>query len=322
MQRDLSSIELRYLTALMAVSREGSFSRAAEQLGYTQSAVSQQIARLERSVGHQLVERPGGPRPVSLTSAGTVLLRHAEAIVARLSSAAADLDALDAGTAGSLRIGCFQSVGVHMLPRIVREFSTQFPGVQVELMENEDDGELLRQVERGDLDLTFVVAPIPAGPFDWEELLADPYVVVVPEESAAAQRGTAVTLDELSEQRLISYTQVRTEHLVENRLGRPGLRDRIVFHSNDNGVLMGMAAEGVGVAVVPWLAAGVDRPGLRVLPIADTAPRTVGIAWHQDRYQLAASHAFIDLAQQAGRYEEARMRRALGEEDAAHGVGD
>src|ERR687891_1848419 len=102
-------VELRHLAALQAVAEEGSFGRAAEHLGYTQSAVSQQIQALERIVGERLVERPGGPRPVSLTEAGELLLRHAEAIVARLSAAQADLAALSAGAAGPLRVGVFQS---------------------------------------------------------------------------------------------------------------------------------------------------------------------------------------------------------------------
>ena len=87
-------VELRHLAALQAVAEEGSFGRAATRLGYTQSAVSQQIATLERLVGVRLVERPGGPRPVSITEAGTVLLRHADGIVARLRAAQADLAAL------------------------------------------------------------------------------------------------------------------------------------------------------------------------------------------------------------------------------------
>src|ERR687884_1256275 len=104
-------IELRHFLALEAVARTGSFGKAARALGYTQSAVSQQIATLERLVGERLVERPGGPRPVSLTEAGTVLLRHAEGIVARLRAAQADMQALQDGTAGSLRVGTYQSVG-------------------------------------------------------------------------------------------------------------------------------------------------------------------------------------------------------------------
>ena len=87
-------IELRHLAALKAVAEEGSFRGAAESLGYTQSAISQQIATLERLVGAKLIERPGGPRAVSLTEAGQLVLRHAEAITARLAAARADLESL------------------------------------------------------------------------------------------------------------------------------------------------------------------------------------------------------------------------------------
>src|SRR5436190_15966512 len=97
-------VELRHLAALQAVAEEGSFGRAAIRLGYTQSAVSQQIQALERVVGERLVERPGGPRPVSLTEAGELLLRHADAIVARMQAAQADLAAFSQGAAGTLRV--------------------------------------------------------------------------------------------------------------------------------------------------------------------------------------------------------------------------
>src|ERR1700752_4210257 len=93
-------VEVRHFAALQAIAAEHSFARAAHRLGYTQSAVSQQIATLERIVGEQLIERPGGPRPVSLTEAGQVLLGHAESIVARLQAAQADLAALSSGNAG------------------------------------------------------------------------------------------------------------------------------------------------------------------------------------------------------------------------------
>src|ERR687885_109013 len=109
-------LELRHLLALDAVAREGSFGRAARSLGYTQSAVSQQIAALERIVGSRLIERPGGPRPVSLTEAGELLLRHSEAIAARLAAAQADLAALADGAAGVLRVGIYQGVGERLGP--------------------------------------------------------------------------------------------------------------------------------------------------------------------------------------------------------------
>src|SRR6516225_11975462 len=142
-------VEIRHFAALRAVAEERSFGRAARRLGYTQSAISQQIATLERIVGEQLVERPGGPRPVSLTDAGELLLRHADSIVARLQAAEADLRALRSGEAGTLRIGTFQSVGARVLPEVMRRFTAQWPQIDVSLVELEDD-ELPPAIERGE----------------------------------------------------------------------------------------------------------------------------------------------------------------------------
>src|SRR6185437_7814693 len=93
-------VELRHLAALEAFGRTRSFHWAARALGYTQSAVSQQIARLERNVGQRRVERPGGTRPVDLTAAGRLLLRNADAIVAQLDAARAEMAAFAEGAAG------------------------------------------------------------------------------------------------------------------------------------------------------------------------------------------------------------------------------
>ena len=112
-------IDLRHLAALEAVARTRSFGRAARELGYTQSAVSQQIAQLERIVGQRLFHRPGGPRRVEPTEAGLLLLGHADAIVARLDAARADMAALAEGAAGTLRVGIYQSVGARIVPRLL-----------------------------------------------------------------------------------------------------------------------------------------------------------------------------------------------------------
>src|SRR5216110_1392225 len=172
-------LEFRHLIALKAIAETGTFGRAAAQLGYTQSAVSQQIAMLERIVGQKLVERPGGPKPVSLTEAGRLLLTHAEAIAARVAAAQADLAALWEGEAGTLRVGVFQSVGQRILPELMRRFVGSWPKIDVTLTESADDTELLSLVERGELDLTFADLPLIDGPFDSVELLRDPYVLVV-----------------------------------------------------------------------------------------------------------------------------------------------
>jgi DNA-binding transcriptional LysR family regulator len=288
-------VELRHLAALQAVAEEGSFGRAATRLGYTQSAVSQQIATLERLVGARLVERPGGPRPVSITEAGSVLLRHADGIVARLRAAQADLAALQDGTAGSLRVGTYQSVGARVLPEVMQRFSTAHPHVDVQLSESED-GALLRQVEAGDLDLTFIQLPLPEGPFEAIELLRDPHMLVVPAGSPLAT-GPAPSLREVAAMPLISYRTCTSGHQVEAQLRMRDSSPEIVFRSDDNGTMQGMVAAGVGVALMPALAVDLADPRTRAVDMSGKVPpRLIGVAWHRDRLQSVAARSFIDLA--------------------------
>jgi len=290
-------LELRHLIALKAIAEEGTFGRAAKRLGYTQSAISQQIAMLERIVGRRLIDRPGGPRPVSLTEAGDLLLRHADAIAARLQAAQADLAALDAGDAGPLRIGTYQSVGARVLPELLREFCAGWPQVEVTLQESADDRDLIRLVEQGDLDLSFVVMPLDPGPYEVVELFRDPYVLVVPAGSALASRDRPPSLRELLDHPLISNRTCRTTQRVEDRLRHAGREPNIAFRSDDNGTVQGLVAAGVGVAVVPRLTVDETDPAVQVVDLGDRVPpRLVGIAWHRDRRRTRAADAFVELA--------------------------
>jgi len=282
-------IELRHLAALQAVEREGSFGRAARRLGYTQSAVSQQIARLEQIVGAQLVERPGGPRAVSLTDAGRLLSRHADAIVARLAAAEADMAALLAGEAGPLRVGIFQSVGAQLLPGLLRYFKESFPMVGVRLMESVQHTELVEAVERGELDLTFCELPLEEGPFDYVELLRDPYVLLVAADSPLAERDAAPSLRELEQLPLIGWRTDRKHDL-------PGVE--YAFRSDDNGTVLGLVAAGMGVAAVPRLVLDPDQEGVVALPLGSRVPpRLLALAWHADRYRSPAALGFVEAAQ-------------------------
>jgi molybdate transport repressor ModE-like protein len=289
-------VELRHLAALEAIAEEGSFGRAAERLGYTQSAVSQQIAALERVVGQRLVERPGGPRPVSLTEAGELLLRHATGIVARLHAAQADLASFAAGSAGTLRVGTYQSVGARVLPRLLREFREAWPKVEIQLSESADDGNLLELVERGELDLSFVMLPVEEGAFEALELMRDPHVLVVPAGSPLARRRRPPALREVADLPLIGFRQCRSLHQVENRFRDAGLEPRVVFRSDDNGTIQGLVAAGVGMALVPLLTVDPAGEGIAVLGLADVPPRRIGIAWHRDRYRSPAMRAFVESA--------------------------
>ena len=289
-------VEVRHLAALEAVAREGSFGRAAEALGYTQSAISQQIQTLERIIGERLLERPGGPRAVSLTEAGRLLLRHAEAIVARLHAAQADMTALVQGQAGALRIGTFQSVGAKVIPELMRSFLDSWPRVELELKESTSDDDLLRLVERGELDLTFAMLPLLEGPFEFQELMRDPYVLVVPADHELADRERA-SLDSLDGLAVIGNRACRSTSLVERDLELRGLRANIGFRSDDNGTLQGLVGAGLGAALVPLLTVDVHDERVRVLELDPGIPeRRIALAWHRDRHRSPGARAFLALA--------------------------
>jgi len=289
-------VEIRHLAALEAVAREGSFGRAAEALGYTQSAISQQIQTLERIVGERLLERPGGPRAVSLTGPGALLLRHAEAIVSRLHAARADMSALVQGQAGSLRVGTFQSVGAKVLPEVMRRFVAEWPLIDLELCESTSDDDLLRLVERGELDLTFAMLPMLEGPFEAQELLRDPYVLLVPAEHELADAERA-RIAELGDLTLIGNRACRSTSLAESELAIRGVDVHVAFRSDDNGTVQGLVGSGFGAALVPLLTVNVHDERVRVLETEPEIPqRRIALAWHGDRHRSPAARAFFDVA--------------------------
>jgi DNA-binding transcriptional LysR family regulator len=291
-------VELRHLAALEAVASEGTFGRAAERLGYTQSAVSQQIATLERIVGERLIDRPGGPRAVSLTEAGELLLRHAEAITARFDAARADMAALHAGETGSLRVATYQSVGARVLPGVMRRFLAEWPGIELGLSEPTTDPDLYAAIESGDLDLAFCSPPLPDGPFEALSLMSDPYVFAVPADHPLAKRRSA-SLADLGDLPLIGASTCSSTLAAETTLAAHGFEVEYGFQSDDNGTVQGLVAAGFGVALWPLLAFAPGDDKVKLLRIEPEVPRRViAVVWHRDRHRSPAARAFVEIARE------------------------
>ncbi|HEX7084633.1 MAG TPA: LysR family transcriptional regulator [Gaiellaceae bacterium] len=287
-------IELRHLAALDAVAREGSFRRAAASLGYVQSAISQQIAALERLVGQRLVERSRGGGGVRPTEAGELVLQHAEAILARLKAAQADVAALADGQAGVLRVGITQSIGVRILPELMRRFARSWPDVRLRPTEAPADLSLYDAVERGELDCAFVELPVPPGPFATFELLSDPYLLV-------ARRGSKLDTDRVSVRDLagvplIGHTECRGLRRVEAQLRSRGVEPEFAFRSDVNATIQALVGAGVGVAVLPELAVDPHDELTVARPLPGIPPRVLAIARHRDRRHSRAAQAFLDEA--------------------------
>lgn len=299
----LRDVEMRHLLALRAVARERSFGRAAQTLGYTQSAVSQQVAALERLVDGPVFDRPGGPKPVELTPLGRLLLGHAEALLDRLAGAEEELTAFTAGLSGALSVGTYQSVSVRLLPHIVRQFRADRADVNLGLYESDEQDELLERVRAGLLDVSFLVEHDGFDDLVVERLFDDPFVLLSPPGDDVGAPGTE-TLDMalLPGLPMIGEYDSACQRQLEGGLRRAGIDLSIVFRSNDNAAIQAMVRAGIGHAVMPALAVDADDPDVVIRRIdPGIPPRTIALAWQRDRTLSPAVHAFIDIARQLGR---------------------
>jgi DNA-binding transcriptional LysR family regulator len=292
----LRDIDIRQLAALRTVARERSFGRAAGLLGYTQSAVSQQIATLERVVGDLLFERPGGPRPVEITPLGSLLLAHAEAILSRVESAETELELYRAGKAGTISIGTFQSVSVRVLPTVFQRLRAERPALNIQIEEMEAHDHLIEGVAHRRLDTAFLVEPLPPVGLRWERLFADPFVLLSRPESGLGRDDRPVSLRLLDGVPMISQSDPSHILLVEDALRRAGVDLNVVFRSADNAAVHAMVRVGMGHAVMPWLAVDTNDPGVLVRRLQPgIPPRVLVVAWLEERHPPPSLGQFVEL---------------------------
>ncbi|QXJ23421.1 LysR family transcriptional regulator [Actinomadura graeca] len=287
----MTDVELRHVAAMVAIAEEGSFGRAALRLGYTQSTVSQQIAALERTLGGEVFDRPGGPRAVRLTPLGSVVLARGRELLAKADALADAVDRFKAGD-GRIDIGTFQSVSNVILPSVVRRLRDEQPGCDIRLSEEEPE-----QPRIGDLDLLFYDGRID-GDVEYRKLLDDPYLLVT---SAGTFPDGPVPLDRLDGAPMVAWPLTCDQPLMEQALVRAGARPQVVFRSVVNDTLFSMVRAGMGSAVLPWLAIhGADVPSdarLRVHELRPSPPpREIYLHWRPGRTRSPLAARAIDIA--------------------------
>lgn len=289
----LRDVEIRQLRALQAVAEEGSFGRAAERLGFTQSAISQQIAGLERVVGDKIFDRQGGPKRAQLTPTGELLLDHARAVLAQIQEAEDGLRSLRAGEVGRLVVGTFQSVSVNVLPEVVGRLRSERPGLAVRAVESDDIDEVVRHLLDDELDLSFLVG-VPDHP-DIESwpVLIDPFVLVSPACCPSPSADPAM----LDRQPMIGQPACQCQASIDAELRVHGVEPDYVFRSNDNSAVQAMVRAGMGSAVMPRLAVDLHDPGVIVTDFdPPLAPRVVVLAKRRSRTLVPAADRFIELS--------------------------
>jgi DNA-binding transcriptional LysR family regulator len=282
------------------VVRHATFHAAAAELGYTQSAISQQIAALERAVGRPLLLRPGGRRGAELTDAGRILLGAAEAVLSRLEAAAQDLDALASGENGTARLGGFESIVSQLVPPVLSALERDGSGVEVDLQVRPSVVELERSVAFGELDLTFTIPPVDDPLLELHELFAEPSMLLVRRDDplAAAEELSAA---DLQGRRLAGFFNCRHGTEVEQTLRGLAVRPGIVVRADDNATLLEIVRSGTAIAVAPALVA--RESGRDVVAIDASAllpPRRVCLCWAVGRPLSPAAEAVREVLLETG----------------------
>ncbi len=265
--------EIDALRLLVTVADTGSFTQAAVRLSYTQSAVSRRIATLEQRAGGPLFERL--PRGVRLNPAGHALHRHAVDVLDRLARAEREVAAIHAGHGGTLRVGAFATANISLVPAALRAFHQARPDIEVIAVEGRSNA-LVQRLADGALDLA-VVSDYPSGLPTAEgvtttQLLQDELLVVLPREHRLAATAT-IDLRDLRDETWLQDPPAGRPTLLDDACARAGFTPRKLIRIAEWTGKFGYAAAGLGVALVPALAAWAVPAELVLRPLDSPLPR-------------------------------------------------
>lgn len=298
-------LNLERLRTLDAIARHGSVSAAAAGLHVTTSAVSQQITKLEREVGQQLVAKNG--RGVRLTDAGRLLGEHAARILSQVELAQADLEARRGQAVGELRLAAFPTAARGLLPSALVALRARHAGLRVRTEELEPE-QAVSAVVRGDQDLAVVLdwdnrpLPLPEGLVK-AAVLDDPADIAVPACHPLAERRE-VDLEELADDEWITWPAGEFCHeWLLFTLRAKGVEPRIAHRAQEHHTQLALVAAGLGVCVAPRLGRGPVPAEVRTIPVRHRVYRRVHVVWRADadrRPSIRAAVAALRTAAATG----------------------
>ncbi|GAA3456490.1 LysR family transcriptional regulator [Dactylosporangium matsuzakiense] len=292
-------LNLERLRVLHAVFTTGSVVGAARALHVTTSAVSQQMARLEREVGQRLLERQG--RGVRLTEAGDLLARHAGDLLSHVERIESGIAGHRGAVAGALAVAAFATAARGLLPAVLRDLRSRYPDLSVALSEREPH-EAIPALARGDLDIAVVqdwaddALRIPDD-LAWRHLLDDVLDVALPADHPLAGRA-AVAVRELAGEDWISWSagQMCHDWLVRT-LRIDGVPPRVAHTASEHSTQLALVAAGLGAAVIPRLGRDPVPPSVRFVPVDPAPIRRVLALWRRSATGRPAVGAALDSLQ-------------------------
>jgi DNA-binding transcriptional LysR family regulator len=305
-------LDVRRMRVLREVAVQGSFSAAAEALSFTQSAVSQQIAALEREAGTILVQR--GARGVRLTEAGEALVRHADAILVHLADAEAELEAIAGLRGGRLRMASFESAGATLMPLAIAKFREHHPAIELTMVMGEPE-EMEPQLKSGELDLVvgFGARLNHDDGVERKFLIEDPMFLVLPRDHPLATKRNLRLADLADEAWIGGAPDCECNRLIYGACTRAGYTPRMAFETDDYTAVQGFVAAGVGVSLIAELGLTTIRDDIVVRQLGREAPvREIYAATCVGAHRSPATQAMLEcLMDVAARYETRRPQLQL-----------
>jgi DNA-binding transcriptional LysR family regulator len=291
-------MEIRQLEYLVAVAEEASFTKAAARVHVAQPGVSAQIRRLERELGHELLDRSG--RTVRVTEVGRSVLPHARAALAAVAAARTAVDELAGLVRGHVAVGMVTACASLDLTDLLASFHRLHPGVEISLSEGNSD-ELVQGLREGTVDLAWVglAGPRPTG-IETQVLVEEEHVAAVTPADPLAARST-IRLTDLRERALISMpigTGLRT--CLEDACATAGFQPRVTLEASAPNIIAELACRGLGVAILPVSVA--TAYGEQLQRVTITRPRLrsrLELAWRADGGSSPAAIALIEHARGA-----------------------
>ncbi|MBO1809434.1 LysR family transcriptional regulator [Serratia ureilytica] len=297
---------LKQLRVFVAIARHGSFSRAGEAIGLTQSAVSHSVKELEAEVGVRLLDRT--TREVVLTDAGLRLANRVERLPDELQAALLDARSFGVQRSGTVRVATSQTISAHLMPQCIAAGEREYPEIRI-MLRDQAQQQVLHSVRNAEVDFGIVVDPVQAVDLECEAVLHEPFLLLCRDDHPFAAQQ-AVRWSALNGCRLVLQDYASgSRPLIDSALRQQGVEAQVVQEIGHPATLFPMVAEGIGISIFPALALPLPEGGrLRVRRLVPEINRALMLVRRKNRSLTPAAEAIWQVARQQAALLQQRRR--------------
>ena len=287
---------LKQLRVFVAIARHGSFSRAGEAIGLTQSAVSHSVKELEAEVGVRLLDRT--TREVALTDAGLRLANRVERLLDELQAALLDARSFGVQRSGTVRVATSQTISAHLMPQCIAAGEREYPEIRI-MLRDQAQQQVLHSVRNAEVDFGIVVDPVQAVELECEAVLHEPFLLLCRDDHPFAEQQE-VRWSALNGCRLVLQDYASgSRPLIDSALRQQGVEAQVVQEIGHPATLFPMVAEGIGISIFPALALPLPEGGrLRVRRLVPEINRALMLVRRKNRSLTPAAEAIWQVARQ------------------------